>query len=177
MLHSPLDFGSRNTLRNTVSRQWSRERPDARCGAPRSGAARRWTRRRWCRGCHTLYPRDLGGRHGHVRRRSPADVAGRACQIQRLGAPHPLKRDRAGPVAVRRPGCPASGPCTRTSGSPRRSTREFRAKIPQGEKFCVTVIMAEPGRGAPLHAHTTEEIFIALTGRWGIFWGTTVSTR
>ena len=23
--------------------------------------------------------------------------------------------------------------------------------------------MAEPGRGAPLHAHTTEEIFIALT--------------
>ena len=48
---------------------------------------------------------------------------------------------------------------------------EFRAKIPQGENFCVTVIMAEPGRGAPLHAHTTEEIFIALTGRWGIFWG------
>ena len=46
---------------------------------------------------------------------------------------------------------------------------EFRAKIPQGENFCVTVIMAEPGRGAPLHAHTTEEI-IALTGRWGIFW-------
>ena len=76
------------------------------------------------------------------------------------------------------PGCPAtSGPCTRTSGSPRRSTREFRAKIPQGENFCVTVIMAEPGRGAPLHAHTTEEIFIALTAGGGASsGGTTVST-
>ena len=47
----------------------------------------------------------------------------------------------------------------------------FQPKIPQGDNFCITVIMAEPGRGAPLHAHTTEEIFIALTGRWGIFWG------
>lgn len=54
---------------------------------------------------------------------------------------------------------------------------EFRAKIPQGENFCVTVIMAEPGRGAPLHAHTTEEIFIALTAGGGASsGGTTVST-
>jgi mannose-6-phosphate isomerase-like protein (cupin superfamily) len=48
---------------------------------------------------------------------------------------------------------------------------EFRSKLPEGENFCLTLIMAQPGRGAPLHAHTTEEIFIALTGRWGIFWG------
>ena len=77
-----------------------------------------------------------------------------------------------------RPSCPAtSGPCTRTSGSPRRSTREFRAKIPQGEKFCVTVIMARPGRGAPLHAHTTEEIFIALTAGGGASSGGRRSAR
>ena len=48
---------------------------------------------------------------------------------------------------------------------------------PPGENFCVTVIMAEPGRGAPLHAHTTEEIFIALTAGGGASsGGTTVST-
>ena len=48
---------------------------------------------------------------------------------------------------------------------------------PQGEKFCVTVIMARPGRGAPLHAHTTEEIFIALTAGGGASSGGRRSAR
>ena len=47
----------------------------------------------------------------------------------------------------------------------------FRAPLPEGENFSFAIVVAAPGKGAPLHAHTTEEVFVALTGRWGIFWG------
>jgi mannose-6-phosphate isomerase-like protein (cupin superfamily) len=47
----------------------------------------------------------------------------------------------------------------------------FRAPIPVGENCSFAVIIAAPGKGAPLHAHTTEEVFIPLTGRWSVYWG------
>jgi uncharacterized RmlC-like cupin family protein len=33
------------------------------------------------------------------------------------------------------------------------------------------LVYAEPGRGAPLHDHTAQEIFFALTGSWRIYLG------
>lgn len=36
--------------------------------------------------------------------------------------------------------------------------------------FTVAIIEAEPGKGAALHAHTTEEVFLPLKGRWNIYW-------
>ena len=30
---------------------------------------------------------------------------------------------------------------------------------------------AEPGKGAALHSHTTVEVFVAMSGRWAVFWG------
>ena len=35
----------------------------------------------------------------------------------------------------------------------------------------LTYVQAEPGKGAALHAHTTIEAFVALSGEWGIYWG------
>ena len=32
------------------------------------------------------------------------------------------------------------------------------------------LIKAEPGKGASLHIHETNEVFIPLTGKWGIYW-------
>jgi mannose-6-phosphate isomerase-like protein (cupin superfamily) len=32
-------------------------------------------------------------------------------------------------------------------------------------------VHCEPGKSAPLHNHLTQEVFVALTGRWEIFWG------
>jgi hypothetical protein len=46
-----------------------------------------------------------------------------------------------------------------------------RAPIPHGENFSFGIVVAGPGRGAPLHAHTTEEVFIPLTCSWSIYWG------
>jgi quercetin dioxygenase-like cupin family protein len=48
---------------------------------------------------------------------------------------------------------------------------DARPVMAEGENFSFGIVVAGPGRGAPLHAHTTEEAFIALTGRWGIYWG------
>lgn len=41
----------------------------------------------------------------------------------------------------------------------------------QGQNFSFSIVVAGPGRGAPLHAHTTEEVFIPLSGEWSIYWG------
>jgi mannose-6-phosphate isomerase-like protein (cupin superfamily) len=39
------------------------------------------------------------------------------------------------------------------------------------EGFNVTYIGADPGKGAALHSHSTVEVFVALTGRWVVYWG------
>lgn len=43
--------------------------------------------------------------------------------------------------------------------------------ITDARDFNLTFIQAEPGKGAALHAHTTVEVFVALSGEWGIYWG------
>lgn len=39
------------------------------------------------------------------------------------------------------------------------------------EGFHMSIVHCEPGKSAPLHNHLTQEVFVALTGRWEIFWG------
>ncbi len=39
------------------------------------------------------------------------------------------------------------------------------------EGFNVTYIGADPGKGAALHSHSTVEVFVAMTGRWVVYWG------
>lgn len=39
------------------------------------------------------------------------------------------------------------------------------------EGFNVTYVGADPGKGAALHSHTTVEVFVAMSGRWAVFWG------
>ena len=39
------------------------------------------------------------------------------------------------------------------------------------EDFNITYVGAEPGKGAALHAHTTVEVFIAMSSRWCVYWG------
>ena len=39
------------------------------------------------------------------------------------------------------------------------------------EGFNITYVGAGPGKGAALHAHTTVEVFIAMTGTWSVYWG------
>ena len=41
----------------------------------------------------------------------------------------------------------------------------------QAEDFHLNIVRCEPGKAAPLHNHLTQEVFIALTGRWEVFWG------
>jgi quercetin dioxygenase-like cupin family protein len=41
----------------------------------------------------------------------------------------------------------------------------------QAEEFHLNIVCCEPGKAAPLHNHLTQEVFVALTGRWEIFWG------
>jgi mannose-6-phosphate isomerase-like protein (cupin superfamily) len=48
--------------------------------------------------------------------------------------------------------------------------RGERPAIPP-EDFHVAIVKAPPGNGAALHTHTTVEAFMALTGRWQIFYG------
>jgi len=43
--------------------------------------------------------------------------------------------------------------------------------IGDARDFNLTYVRAEPGKGAALHAHTTVEVFVALSGEWGIYWG------
>jgi mannose-6-phosphate isomerase-like protein (cupin superfamily) len=41
----------------------------------------------------------------------------------------------------------------------------------QAEDFHLNIVQCEPGKAAPLHNHLTQEVFVALTGRWEVFWG------
>lgn len=43
--------------------------------------------------------------------------------------------------------------------------------ITDARDFNLTLVHAEPGKGAALHAHPTVEVFMALSGRWSVFWG------
>jgi mannose-6-phosphate isomerase-like protein (cupin superfamily) len=43
--------------------------------------------------------------------------------------------------------------------------------ITDARDFNLTLVSAEPGKGAALHAHPTVEVFMALSGRWGVYWG------
>ena len=38
------------------------------------------------------------------------------------------------------------------------------------EGFSVTYVRAPKGKGAALHRHATEEVFIPIKGRWQVFW-------
>jgi mannose-6-phosphate isomerase-like protein (cupin superfamily) len=39
------------------------------------------------------------------------------------------------------------------------------------EGFHMNIVRCEPGKSAPLHNHLTQEVFVALSGRWQVFWG------
>ena len=39
------------------------------------------------------------------------------------------------------------------------------------EGFHMNLVHCEPGKSAPLHNHLTQEVFVALSGRWEVFWG------
>jgi len=41
----------------------------------------------------------------------------------------------------------------------------------QAENFHMNIVRCEPGKSAPLHNHLTQEVFVALSGRWEVFWG------
>lgn len=41
----------------------------------------------------------------------------------------------------------------------------------QAEDFHLNIVRCDPGKSAPLHNHLTQEVFMAITGRWEIFWG------
>lgn len=44
-------------------------------------------------------------------------------------------------------------------------------QVTTAENYHIDFIKAEPGNGAALHSHDTEETFICLTGKWKIAWG------
>jgi mannose-6-phosphate isomerase-like protein (cupin superfamily) len=39
------------------------------------------------------------------------------------------------------------------------------------EGFHMNLVCCEPGKSAPLHNHLTQEVFVALSGRWQVVWG------
>jgi len=39
------------------------------------------------------------------------------------------------------------------------------------QDFHLAFIRAEPGKGAALHSHLTQEVFVPMSGRWAINWG------
>ena len=41
------------------------------------------------------------------------------------------------------------------------------------EGFHMNLVCCEPGKSAPLHNHLTQEVFVALSGHWQVFWGPT----
>jgi len=47
---------------------------------------------------------------------------------------------------------------------------DIRPPLPP-QDFHLAIIRAEPGKGAALHSHLTQEVFMPLSGRWAVFWG------
>ena len=43
--------------------------------------------------------------------------------------------------------------------------------VEDAENYFIDFVKAGPNNGAALHSHGSEETFVALTGRWEIFWG------
>ena len=43
--------------------------------------------------------------------------------------------------------------------------------VEQAVNYHIDFVKAPPGNGAALHSHGSEETFVALTGRWEIYWG------
>lgn len=43
--------------------------------------------------------------------------------------------------------------------------------VEHAENYHIDFVKADPGNGAALHSHGSEETFIALTGQWDVFWG------
>ncbi len=43
----------------------------------------------------------------------------------------------------------------------------------EAQDFHLNIVCCQPGKSAPLHSHLTQEVFVALTGRWEVFWGPT----
>lgn len=39
------------------------------------------------------------------------------------------------------------------------------------EDFHLNIVRCDAGKAAPLHNHLTQEVFVALTGTWQVFWG------
>ncbi len=39
------------------------------------------------------------------------------------------------------------------------------------ESFFMNFVRCAPGKAAPLHNHLTQEVFVALSGTWQVFWG------
>lgn len=56
-----------------------------------------------------------------------------------------------------------------------RTTLRVLGQKPQAplacEGFHMSIVRCESGKAAPLHNHLTQEVFVALTGRWEVFWG------
>lgn len=49
---------------------------------------------------------------------------------------------------------------------------DLKPQVETAENYHIDFIKADPGNGAALHSHDTEETFICLTGKWRIAWGT-----
>ena len=48
---------------------------------------------------------------------------------------------------------------------------DLKPNVKQGAAgFSVTYVRAPKGKGAALHRHATEEVFIPVKGRWQVFW-------
>ena len=47
----------------------------------------------------------------------------------------------------------------------------LRPQVETADNYHIDFIKAEPGNGAALHSHDTEETFICLTGKWRVAWG------
>ena len=49
--------------------------------------------------------------------------------------------------------------------------REQKIPIADNASFNVAIVRCQPGKGTLHHDHKTNEVFMALTGKWKIFWG------